>query len=62
MSHSCVTMSEDALKATGVLPEHIKLPRVEEPPGLKLAGSTTPSDLAYRARISGAVEGSATVG
>jgi RHS repeat-associated protein len=64
LSNSCVTASEDALVASGVLPNQIVLPNaLNTPPlGSKWAKATTPGDLGSKAKTAGIVKDSKTVG
>jgi RHS repeat-associated protein len=64
LSNSCVTASEDALVASGVLPNQIVLPNAlnTPPPGSKWAKATTPGDLGSKAKTAGIVKDSKTVG
>ena len=64
LSNSCVTASEDALVASGVLPNQIVLPNAlnTPPPGSKWAKATSPGDLGSKAKTAGIVKDSKTVG
>jgi RHS repeat-associated protein len=61
-ANSCVTVTERALEASGILPTHIALPNAEEPPGLRWVRSLTPNDLAYKAGVAGITSQATTVG